>query len=210
MFKNFFKIALRNVARHRIYSAINIAGLAVGIACAVLIMLWVRYELSYDKFHKNADRLYRVVFTTAQKDFYGFYQPGPLAKYLEDNFPEIEHASNYIEMQWKVSHETIGFFCKGSFVDSTFFQMFSFPLEEGNPKTVLSSPNSIAISRSLAQKIFGQTDPLGQSLKLNDRPGPIVTGVFSDVPKTSHMEFDFVVPSSSGPEYMKMWDRKCA
>jgi putative ABC transport system permease protein len=209
MFKNYFKIAFRNLARHRIYSLINIAGLAVGIACAVLIMLWVRYELSYDEFQTNADRLYRVVFTNAQKDFYGFYQPGPLAKYLEDNFPEIEHATNYMEMQWKVSRETIGFFCKGSFVDSTFFQMFSFPLEEGNPNTVLSSANSIIISRSLARKIFGQSDPLGQALKLNDQPGPIVTGVFSDVPKTSHMEFDFVIPSSRGPEYMKMWDRKC-
>ncbi len=83
MLKNYLKIAFRNLTRHRIYSFINIAGLAVGIACAIIIMLWVKHELSYDKFNKNADRLYRVVFTDAQKDFYGFYQPGPLARISE-------------------------------------------------------------------------------------------------------------------------------
>jgi putative ABC transport system permease protein len=112
-------------------------------------------------------------------------------------------------MQWKVSRDTKGFFCKGSLVDSSFFQMFTFPLEEGNPKTVLASPNSIVISRSMAEKLFGQNDPVGQSLKLNDRPGMVVTGVFSDVPPTSHMQFDFVVPFSNGPDWMRLWDRKC-
>jgi len=203
------KIAFRNLMRHRVYSLINVAGLAVGIACTVLIMLWVKYELSYDKFNKNADRLYRVVFTNAQKDFYGYYEPGPLAKYLKDNFPEVEQSTSYSAMDWKVSHDMRGFFCKGGLVDSSFFQMFTFPLEEGNPKTVLTSPNSIVISRSLAQKLFGQSDPIGQPLKLNDRPGVVVSGGFSDVPPTSHMQFDFVAPFSNGPDYTRMWDRKC-
>ncbi len=209
MLKSYFKIAFRNLIRHRVYSFINVMGLAVGMACAVLVMLWVRYELSYDEFHKNADRLYRVVFTNPQKEFHGFYQPGPLAKYLKENFPEIEQSTNYAETQWKISRGTKGFFCTGSVVDSVFFQMFSFPLEEGNPNTVLTSPNSIVISRSLAQKIFGQSDPVGQALKLDDRPGMIVTGVFSDVPETSHLHFDFVISFSGAPDWMKMWDRKC-
>jgi putative ABC transport system permease protein len=209
MLKNYLKIAFRNLTRHRVYSLINVTGLAVGIACAVLIMLWVKYELSYDEFNKNAGRLYRIGFTSAQKEFYGFYQPGPLANYLKDNFPEVEQSTSYSVMQWKVSRDTKGFFCKGSLVDSSFFQMFTFPLEEGNPKTVLAGPNSIVISRSLAQKLFGYDDPVGKSLKLNDRPGMIVTGVFSDVPSTSHIQFDFVIPFSNGPDWMRMWDRKC-
>jgi putative ABC transport system permease protein len=188
---------------------ITIVGLAVGIACAVLIMLWVRYELSYDKFHKNADRLYRVGFTTEQKDFYGFWQPGPLAKFLKENFPEIEQATNYFETRWKVSYETKGFFCSGSIVDPAFFQMFSFPLEEGDANSLLAGPNSVVISKTLAQKIFGERSPVGKTLKLDDRPGLIVTGVFSDVPKTSHMQFDFLISFSGAPDWMRMWDRKC-
>jgi len=111
-------------------------------------------------------------------------------------------------MEFKLSHETNGFFCKGSIVDSTFFQMFSFKLEEGDVRTVLTNSNSVVISRSLALKIFGQETPVGKTLKLNDHPGLIVTGVFSDVPKTSHIQFDFLLPFSSAPDFMKMWDRK--
>ncbi|MEJ2505695.1 MAG: ABC transporter permease, partial [Ignavibacteriaceae bacterium] len=109
MLKNYLKIAFRNLTNNKTFSFINIVGLAVGIACAVLIMLWVQYELSFDKFHKNADRLYKVGFTTEQKDYYGFYQPGPLAEYLKDNFPEIELSTNYAETQLKLSRETKGF-----------------------------------------------------------------------------------------------------
>jgi putative ABC transport system permease protein len=209
MFNNYLKMAIRNITKHKIYSLINIVGLATGIACAVLIMLWVKYELSYDKFHENADRLYRVGFTTEQKDYYGFFEPGPLAKHLEDNFPEIEKASNYMDMQFKLSHETKGFFCKGGIVSPDFFKMFSFPLEEGNSSTVLTTPNSIVISRSLAVKMFGQSNPVGKTLKINDNSGLNVTGVFSDVPKTSSIQFDFVLPLASAPDYMRMWDRKC-
>ncbi|HTX19108.1 MAG TPA: ABC transporter permease [Bacteroidota bacterium] len=208
MLRNYFKIASRNLIRHKVYSLINVVGLAVGMACAVLIMLWVNYELSYDEFHKNADRLYRVAFTNAQKDFYGYYEPGPLANYLKDNFPEVEQSTSYSAMSWKVSHDVRGFFCKGGLVDSSFFRMFTFPLEEGNPESVLAGPASIVISRSLAQKLFGHSDPVGQPLTLNDKPGMVVTGVFSDVPSTSQMQFDFVIPFSNGPEYTRMWDRK--
>ncbi|MGD8777474.1 MAG: ABC transporter permease [Ignavibacteria bacterium] len=209
MLRNNLKVAVRNLTRNKIYSLINIVGLGVGIACVVLIMLWVKYELSYDKFHENADRLYRVVFTTEQINYHGFYQPGPLANYLKENFPGIEQSTNYSEMEWKLSHGTKGFFCKGSFVDTAFFKMFSFPVEEGNPETVLINPGSVVISKSLAQKIFGQNDPVGKTLKLNDDSDLIVTGVFPDVPETSHMQFDFVIPFSDAPDWMNMWDRKC-
>ena len=209
MLKNYFKITFRNLFRYKTYSFINITGLAVGIACAVLIMLWVRYELSYDKFNKNSDRLYRVDFTTTQKDYYGSYQPGPLAKYLKDNFPEVEQATVYSEIKNKLSLDTKGFFCTGSIVGPDFFQMFSFHLAEGDPDKILEAPNSIVISKSMAKKIFGQNNPLGKTIKLNDQPGYLVTGVFSDVPQTSSLQFDFVMPFSNTPDWMKMWDRKC-
>lgn len=209
MLRNNLKIALRNLTRHKVYSLINIIGLGVGIACAVLTILWIQYELSFDRFHKNADKLFRVVFTNNQGDFHGFYQPGPLANYLKESFPEVEHATNYSEMECKISRETQGFFCTGSFVDSSFFKMFSFPLIEGNSNSVLSSPNSIVISKSLSDKLFGGINPVGKTLKLDDRSEAVVAGVFSDVPKTSHMQFDFVIPFSTAPDWMKMWDRKC-
>ncbi|MFO7446711.1 MAG: ABC transporter permease [Ignavibacteriaceae bacterium] len=208
MFKNYIKIALRNIRKQKAYSFINIMGLSIGIACVVLIFLWVQYELSFDKFHKNADRLYRVGFTTEKKDFYGFFQPGPLAKYLKENFPEVEQSTNYSEMKIKVSYETKGFFCSGSFVDSAFFKMFSFPLENGNADNVLSSPNSIVISKSLSNKLFGSENPIGKTLKLNDGLYLNISGIFSDVPKTSHIQFDFVISNLAAPEAMNLWDRK--
>jgi putative ABC transport system permease protein len=208
MLKNYLKIAFRNLIKYKIYTFINIAGLAIGIAFTVLILLWVQYELSYDKFHEKVDHIHRVAFTTEQKDFHGFWQPGPLAKYLEDNFPEIEQATSYSEMQVKLSYETKGFFCRGSIVDTNFFRMFSFTLKKGNPGNVLTDPGSIVISKSLAKKMFGENDPMGKTLKLNDYPGLMITGIFSDVPKTSHIQFDFVIPFSGAPDWMKMWDRK--
>ncbi len=172
-------------------------------------MLWVRYELSYDKFNKNSERLYRIDFTTVQKEYYGLYQSGPLAKYLKDNFPEIENATVYSEFKNKLSVGTKGFFSTGSIVSQDFFWMFSFHLEEGDQNTILEAPNSIVISKSFAEKIFGQDNPIGKTIKLNDQPGYLVTGVFTDIPKTSSLQFDFVMPFSNAPDWMKMWDRKC-
>ncbi|UCE07989.1 MAG: ABC transporter permease, partial [bacterium] len=209
MFKNNLKITIRNLVKNKIYSLINIAGLAVGMVFAILILLWVQYEWSYDRFHENADRLYRVVFTTEQKEFHGYYQPGPLAAYLKENFPEIVQTTNFTDMQWKLSYETQGFFCIGSYVDPAFFEMFTFPLVKGNPKTVLTNPYSVVISKALAQKMFGQSDPIGKTLKLNDQTDLNITGVFKAVPKTSHLQFDFVISFEIAYDWMKMWDRKC-
>jgi putative ABC transport system permease protein len=209
VFNNFLKIAIRNLVKYKIYSIINIAGMSVGIACAVLILLWVQYERSYDRFHENTDRLYRVVFTNDQKEYHGYYQPGPLAEYLKENFPEILQTTNFSGMQWKLSHEIEGFFCIGSYVDPAFFEMFTFPLIRGNPNIVLNNPYSIVVSNTLAQKMFGNNDPIGKTLKLNDQTDLTITGVYQDIPKTSHMQFDFVIPFEIAPAWMKMWDRKC-
>jgi putative ABC transport system permease protein len=209
MYKYLLRIIFRNLVKRKVFSLINISGLAVGMACAVLIMLWVQHECSYDRFHKNADRLYRVVFTNAQKEFHGYYQPGPLAEYLKTNFPEIVQTTNFSDMQWKLSYGAQGFFCIGSHVDPAFFEMFTFPLIAGNTRTVLEDPYSIVISEPLAQKMFGQSDPIGKILKLNDDTDLNITGVFAEIPKTSHIQFDFVMPYEIAPSWMKMWDRKC-
>ena len=205
---NSLKVALRSLSRRKGFTFINILGLAVGMSCAIMIMLWVQYEWSFDKFHENADRIYRVVFT-ADNGFKGYWQPGPLAAELKARFPEIRFASNYSEFQCTAIYDRRGFFCTGSLVDSTFFEIFSFPLERGDAKDVLVRPNAIAISQSLARKMFGQEDPIGKAIQLFDQAGFVVTGVFRDVPAVSHIQCDFVIPFTGAPDFMRMWDRKC-
>ncbi len=210
MLKNNLVIAFRNLVRHKVHSSMDILGLGVGMACAILIASWVHYEWSFDRFHEHADRLYRVVFTAVTaNNAQGYYQPGPLAAELQARFPEILHATNFSEFQTKVSFERRGFFCNGSLVDSSFFEMFSFPLERGDARNVLTRYNAIVISHSLARKIFGSGDPVGRPLRLFDQMEFVVTGVFRDVPEISHIQFDYLLSSAIAPEFMKMWDRKC-
>ncbi len=208
MVNNLLKIVLRSLTRRKGFTFINILGLAVGMACTILFLLWVQYEWSFDKFHENADRLYRVVFT-ADEGSKGYWQPGPLAEELKARFPEILQATNFSAWQSKVSFERRGFFCTGSLVDSAFFEMFSFPVERGDPRTVLVNPWSIVISSSIARKMFGAGDPIGKRVQLFDQAEFVVTGVFRDIPEVSHLQFDFVIPFAAAPDFMRMWDRKC-
>lgn len=209
MIRSYFKIAIRHLFRHKVYSLINIGGLSVGLACSILILLWVQFEMGYDKFHENADRLYRVAFAVDQKAFHGYFQPGPLAAELKEIFPEIVQSTNFSEVKLKLSYQQQGFICGGSLVDPAFFEMFTFPLERGNSKTVLADPHSAVISKALAQKMFGTGDPIGKTLRLEDIVDLVVTGVFKDVPAQSHMQFDFVMSFEMAPPFMKVWDSKC-
>jgi putative ABC transport system permease protein len=208
MFKNYFKIALRNVLKYKSLSFINITGLVIGLTCAIFIFLWIQYEYSYDQFHTNKNNLYRVVFTNETGDFYGYYQPGPLAEHLVEVIPEITHATSYSEMQWKLSREEQGFFCIGSFVENDFFDMFSFPLLKGNIKTLFDDPASVVLSETLAHKLFGQTDPLGGTVQLNNGQSLHVSGVMQDIPQNSHMQFEFLMSLKIAPDWMKQWNLK--
>ncbi len=208
MFGNYLKTALRHISKNKSLSLISITGLVLGLMCVILIYSWIQYEKSYDKFHRNADNLYRVIFTSESRDFYGVYQPGPLSSHLREVVPEITHATSYSEMRWKLSHENKGFFCAGSFVDDDFFDMFSFPLVQGDAKTLFDDPASAVLTKQMAQKLFGETNPIGKSVKLNDGRMLNITGVLKDIPENSHMQFDFLMSFKISPDWMNKWNLK--
>ncbi len=204
MFKNYLKITLRNLRRYKIFSFINIFGLSVGLACSVLILLFVHNELSYDSFHKNADRIYRLsLFENYAKDNQHFNSitPGVLGPVLKSYYPEIEKTVRISLMSGKVKYESKTFSENYELVDPDFFEMFSFPLIKGNLSSVLKDPNSVVITKSYAEKYFGKDNPIGKTLTIqldNKNENFLVTGVAKDVPDNSSIKFNILIP------YMKI------
>ncbi len=190
MFKNYLTIALRNIKKYKAYSFINVSGLAVGLAAFILIGLYVQYELSFDQYHENADRIYRVV-----RERYTF-TPAPLGATLKEKFPEVEAATRIIQStKMLISRE------QDHFLEETFywagpetFQIFTIPFIMGDPEIALKNPNSIVLSQKTAKKYFGNEDPLGKILTVNDRTDYMVTGVFHEMPANSHFVMDIIVP----------------
>jgi putative ABC transport system permease protein len=193
MIRNYFVIALRLIRRHKVYSFINVAGLAVSMACALLIVFWVRDELSYDKFNANLDRLYRV--TCIGKEYSGFSSPAPFAPAVAAEIPEVAAAARVAKNPRLVFRhgDRVSYEAGGISTDADLFAMFSLPLVEGNASTALAGPSGIVISESLARKYFGDEDPIGQTLTCEGRYGLTVGGVMADVPRNSHLRFDYAV-----------------
>ncbi len=200
MLKNDFKIALRNIQRHKGYSFINIAGLAIGMACALLILLWIQDELSYDRFHQNGNNIYRIIVEEDQ----GFRSAGtcpiPLAPHLKQAYPEILDSTRFcngfqeflIECEARVFSEQIGI------VDPSFLTIFTFPLLKGDPQKALSQPHSLIMTEKWARKYFGSEEPMGKTLQiLSSRQEKIdfqVTGILKDIPRNSHLQIQLFVP----------------
>jgi putative ABC transport system permease protein len=206
MLKHYLKIAIRNMTRERGYAFINIAGLAVGMACFILIVLWVRDELSYDKFHLNADRLYLVTDYEryADGDELTFsVNPPELAPTLISEYPEIVDAARYRPMGGMIVRSGGNSFSEDglTFADPSFFSMFSFPFVKGEPGQALSSPNSVVITEKTATRYFGDENPVGKTLQVDDRVGLTVTGIIQNVPSNSHLQFDLVAPFSTVKEF---------
>ncbi|MGD9158244.1 MAG: ABC transporter permease [Desulfobacteraceae bacterium] len=201
MITNYIKTAFINIIRHRIYSLINIFGLAIGMACTIMIMLWVQDEVSYDKFHKNYNNLYRVLsdmeFSNGKETWAG--TPYPLAASLKSNYPEIVEAAR-IRGPWpstimEVTYEDKRFDGPGCLnADPEIFSLFTFPFLEGDPGTALSKPDSIIITRKIAEKFFGKEDAIGKILKINNENDFIVTGVIENILLNSNLRFNFVIP----------------
>ena len=192
MLRNYFRIAFRNIVRHKAFAAINIAGLAIGMACSIFILLWVQNELSYDKFHKNADYIYRV---TAS----GSRNSGPMVLELKAKIPAIK---NFV----RFSQPTTTVFERGAkrfeekavfYADSTLLQVFSFPLINGNSETALARPDAVLITEDMAKKYFGSEDAMGKILKRDNKDNVVVTGVLKNIPANSHLQFDFIMPLSA-------------
>ena len=201
MYRNYLKIALRNLRKHRGYATINIAGLSIGMACCLLLYLYVQHELSFDAFHENKDRLYRVTTQSFEPDgslaSTGTWQPYPLAAALEAAFPEVEATMRLFTVSEFMRHDEEAFEEDILFADPALFQFFSFPLLAGDAATALADPNSVVLSAQTARKYFGAADPLGQSLSVRFDgvfQEVTVTGVAADVPAASSLQFEVVMP----------------
>ncbi len=199
MLKNYLKIAVRNLRKHKGYSFINIFGLAVGMTCCWLILLYVQHELSYDRFHQDANRIFRIAWITGNPQT---RTPHPMAQALAKDFAEVESAVSLSPI-WApgLTRQKFAFrYGEKRFeenevfsADSTFFAVFSFPLVKGDPQTALRSPTSLVLTERMAKKYFGAEEPLGKVLTINNSVDLQVTGVMQDVPAASHMHFDFLI-----------------
>ena len=198
MFRSYLKIALRNIGKQKGYSLINILGLAVGMAVCILIILFVRHETSYDRYHENSDRIYRIERRYLDSDGSirgGFATLAPsFAPFLEKDFPEIEHVVRLFD-----SGDTLIRYKDRKYIEDKFyfaeadiFEVFTIPLVRGNQKTALAEPNSLVISESMARKFFPNEDPLAKPLQVDQNRLFQVTGVMRDTPPNSHVHFDFL------------------
>jgi len=206
MLKNYVTISLRNLKKHRFYTFINVSGLSIGIASCLIIMLYVINELSYDKHYKNASRIYRV---NCEIKFGGNHWklavgPAPLAAALINDYPEVE--------------EVVRFRSRGSYLvkkeggttsfkehnvnrtDSTFFKVFSVPVLEGDANSALSEPNSVAISKKIAEKYYPEGNARGKTLILDNTLPVKITAIFNDMPQTGHFQFDILVSMTGNEE----------
>jgi len=197
MIRNYFKIAWRNLLRNKSFSFINITGLAVGMASAMLILLWIHHEMSYDKFHEKRDRLYQVWnhYTVDGKTQSWATTPKPMAEAIRHHYPEVEHTGRVTFLPpVKIDLGDKKFYGRGKIVDSTFLEMFTFPVVKGNAATALNDVSSIVLTEKLAETIFGDTDPIGQVLKLDNRDNFKVSAVVKTPPSNSAFEFQFLLP----------------
>ena len=197
MFKNYLLVTLRSLRKNGTYSFINIAGLSIGITCSVLILLWVFDELSFDKFHPKADRLYQVWINATFDGKINSWTSLPLPAY-EALKTENSNILNTTVTDWGGDHLfTVGDkrITKRSFyAGEEFLEMFQFPLVKGNAASVLDDPTSIVITESMAKVFFGETDPINQVIRVDNKNDLKVTGVLKDIPKNSSFQFDFLLP----------------
>ncbi len=197
MLKNFFKVAFRNLWKNKGFSIINITGLAIGMASAMLLLLWIFDEVSYDRFHVNKDRIYEA---WNRAEFSGELHswnttPKVLARTLEHDFPEVQVA---VRVNWPSNFLfTLGekrIMVEGNMVDTAFLEMFSFPLLKGNPHTALNDLHSVVITEKLSKKLFGNEDPMGKLVQIDNKESFRVTGLAKDPPGNTRFQFEYLLP----------------
>jgi len=205
MLKNYLKITLRNILRHKLYSVINITGLAVGMFCFLLIFLWVNYEKSYDRFHDNYKDLYQVVY-----EYHGSEGDARLTRshasalgvVLKNDYPEIKNTARSLDSRvMTLGTEDNLFLEKVNFVDPSFLEMFSVRIIEGDPKSALAQPNSILLTESVAAKHFVVGKAVGQKITLAGSTDLLVTGVIEEMPQNSHFKSMSLIPLSVGTTF---------
>ena len=208
MLKYNLATSFRSIKRNLSFSLINISGLSIGLALVIILLAWLQFEFSFDKFHENADKIFRVVVEfKMEKTSDNFANtPAPLGEVLKKDIPEVV---DYVRFGYwgrvLVNYENEQFWENIELADPSIFSIFSFSLLKGNPETALSNPRSIILSETKARKYFGDKNPLGLSLLLGDNKTPyIITGVLKDIPSNSQIQFDFL-SSFSGDRSNKGW-----
>jgi putative ABC transport system permease protein len=221
MLKNYLRIAFRNLFKNKVYSFINIIGLAIGLAISLFIIIYVFHETAYDTFHSQSKHIYRIAQTTSSTDREEEQATTPfmLGPVVQQEFPNrVEHAVRFYDLQEEnhtflnrednISFREYNFY----FVDSTFFNVFSAKLIQGNPDQVLKNPLSLVITENLAEKYFGNENPIGQNLSYRGINDMVVTGVMKNWPRQSHMKIDLIASFSSlnsiyasSPDYDQSW-----
>lgn len=196
MFLNNLKITFRHMRKHKSFSSINITGLAVGMACCFMVMLFVQDELSFDKFHKNADNIVRITqnIHRSAEDYHTIRIPSWVGPGLVENFPEVEDAARIVRWAGTVSSGEKRFDERLFFADPSFFKIFTFPLLRGDLESALLSPDNVIISRKMAEKYFGNENVLGRTLTVDGQKNFTVSGLLADIPKNSHIKLDFIAP----------------
>ena len=203
MFRNYIKIAFRNLLRHKGYSFINIVGFAIGLACCLMILIYTMDELSYDRYHRNVDRLYRIHLEAAiaGHTVNGPQTCAPLARGMMAEIPEVEAATRVRNSGFPVLRYRDKVFSEERFfaVDSNFFDIFTVKFLKGDPGTALSKPYTLVLTRSAAVKYFGEEDPMGKTLTMDGRNDYLVTGVIEDVPRNTHFHYEILGSLASWP-----------
>jgi len=204
MFKNCIKIALRNIQKHKGYSFINILGLAVGISCCILIFLYVQNELTYDRYHENSDRIYRIssTFITSGESIRIAEASPALGPRLKEEYPEIEEyvrIRRLPQMLFNRKEKDVALYEANIFsADSSIFKVFTYEFLQGNLNTCLANPNCIVLTEALAIKYFGDEDPMGKILNVENQDDLMITGVIKTPPQNSHLTIDGIVSYSFG------------
>jgi putative ABC transport system permease protein len=200
MIKNFFKIAYRNILRNKGFSIINISGLAIGMASAMMILLWVKNEMSYDNFYKNSERLYQAWNKDKGSDgMIGSWNITPkiLGPTLKKNYPEVEQATRVGWDQailFTVGEKKINI--TGTMVDPDFLTMFRFPFIKGDMKSALNNPNDIVITQKLSKELFNTEDVIGKNIRLDNQYNFTVSAVMKNLPNNTQFDFEFLLPWS--------------
>jgi putative ABC transport system permease protein len=193
MIRNYLKIAFRNLIRQKGFSFTNISGLAIGMVCTIMILFWVQHELSYDRYHTNGERVYRILQHIQFSEIVTWaINQGPLGPALKEEIPEIEEQTRFCFDRWRIKYNNKVFTDLGAYADPSMFKMFTIPFVKGNPETALSDPRAVVLSEELAQRIFGEEDPLGKVINIKDKFDLKVTGILKDLPDNTNFRFKFL------------------
>jgi putative ABC transport system permease protein len=196
MLKNYFKIAVRNLLRNKGFSAINISGLAIGMASAMLILLWVRDEWTFDRFYTKTDRIYQMYGRLRNGGTLQTNEQTPmvLRSALKQDFPEVEDAVRCNDVTFLLTGGEKHFNVRGAFADTGFLSVFSFPLIEGNVHDAMQKENGIILTQKLAKKLFGSEDALGKTVRIDSNANFTVTAVLADLPNNTSFDFEYLLP----------------